>query len=105
MLNDKAFYNNESLLSAIIPEGVENIGDNVFAFCDSLELVYIPVSVSHIGAHAFSGHNTAMIFDLYYGSSDGEWCTKDISDTAFDFDPMKSDYTTLHADERELGYQ
>ena len=105
VLNDKAFYRNESLSSVIIPEGVENIGDDVFAFCDSLELVYIPVSISHIGVHAFSGYNSAMTFYLYYGSSDGEWGTKDISDTAFDFEPMKSDFTTLHADERELGYQ
>lgn len=48
-----AFQNCGSIVSVIIPEGIEFINDNAFSGCHALESVSIPASVSGIGNCAF----------------------------------------------------
>ena len=43
------------MATAVIPEGVEEIGDYAFACCKSLERVVLPQSLKRIGAYAFGG--------------------------------------------------
>lgn len=43
------------MVTAVIPEGVEEIGDYAFACCKSLERVVLPQSLKRIGAYAFGG--------------------------------------------------
>ena len=50
-----AFYSLSALRVAIIPEGVEKIGDRAFAYCVQLENVVLPSSLTHIGKSAFQG--------------------------------------------------
>ena len=49
-----AFYETE-LTSIALPEGVVRLGENAFAYCDSLETVSLPQSLTYIGPEAFSG--------------------------------------------------
>ncbi|MBQ7111852.1 MAG: leucine-rich repeat domain-containing protein, partial [Thermoguttaceae bacterium] len=42
------------LTSVEIPDGVETVGDDAFAFCRSLTSVKIPASVKKIGVRAFN---------------------------------------------------
>ena len=58
-----AFYDCDSLISVVIPEGVKSIGDHAFSRCDSLTSVIIPDSVTSIGDYAFSscGSLTSVI--------------------------------------------
>ena len=52
---DKAvFRDNPNLKHANIPEGVLNMGDEMFMACKNLESVRIPSTVQHIGANCFS---------------------------------------------------
>ena len=49
-----AFSNCVALESAVIPDGVEIIGDGAFEWCENLEVV-VPSSVTSIGTGAFEG--------------------------------------------------
>lgn len=50
-----AFFNNSSLRSIVIPDGVKNIADYTFYRCVALISVEIPDSITHIGRAAFFG--------------------------------------------------
>ncbi|MCD8345777.1 MAG: leucine-rich repeat domain-containing protein [Oscillospiraceae bacterium] len=52
-IGEKAFYNNPSLASVIIPDTVTTIGDSAFSNCRSLISITIPNSVTTIGDLAF----------------------------------------------------
>ena len=52
---DYAFYDCDSLMSAIIPDSVTSIGDYAFYGCSGLTSVTIPDSVTSIGMDAFRG--------------------------------------------------
>ena len=49
----KAFYQNKTITSVIIPDSVTSIGDEAFAWCDNLTSVVIGGSVTSIGEWAF----------------------------------------------------
>ena len=51
--DNRAFYHCDSLTNVIIPNGVTNIGEDVFADCTSLTSVTIPNGVISIGEDAF----------------------------------------------------
>ena len=53
-IGDYTFCNCESLLNVEIPNNVTSIGDRAFYGCSSLESVTIPDSVTSIGSSAFS---------------------------------------------------
>lgn len=47
-------FQNYSLLSVTIPEGVETIGNNAFSNCHSMRSIKLPESIIQIGNNAFS---------------------------------------------------
>ena len=53
VIGDNAFFWCESLQSIIIPNSVTSIGDNAFSGCESLQSIIIPDSVTSIGNLAF----------------------------------------------------
>ena len=55
VIYSKAFYENKTITSVIIPDSVTSIGDSAFYSCDSLTSVVIGDSVTSIGNSAFSG--------------------------------------------------
>ncbi len=54
-IGNKAFYECDTLISAIIPDGVTRIGDYAFYGCSNLASISIPDSVTEIGDGAFEG--------------------------------------------------
>ncbi|MBR2336401.1 MAG: leucine-rich repeat protein [Clostridia bacterium] len=52
-INERTFYNSDSLTSVVIGDGVTSIGGYAFSGCDSLTSVEIPDSVTSIGERAF----------------------------------------------------
>lgn len=52
---DKAFFCLSGLRSAVIPEGIETIGESAFCGCKNLEELTVPASVTAIGRYAFQG--------------------------------------------------
>jgi len=53
-IGDNAFYQNHSITSVTIENGIEEIGDKAFYNCTGLTKVIIPDSVEEIGDSAFS---------------------------------------------------
>lgn len=51
----------------VIADGVEEIRENAFAYCDMIESVYIPDSVEHIGDNAFT--NCDELKSVVFGNS------------------------------------
>jgi len=49
----KLYLNNELVTDLVIPDGVTDIGDYAFWYCNSITSVTIPESVTHIGSMAF----------------------------------------------------
>ena len=81
-IGDDAFAWCESLTSIVIPDSVTRIGDYAFARCYSLTSVVIPDSVTSIGDDAFSNcfSLTSIAVDednKYYCSIDGNLYNKD----------------------------
>ena len=58
---DRAFYENETITSIIIPDSVTSIGSYAFQHCSSLTSIVIPDSVTYIGYSAFSGSSLTSI--------------------------------------------
>lgn len=55
------------MVTAVIPEGVEEIGDFAFACCKSLERVVLPQSLKRIGSYAFGGCDKLEAVELPAG--------------------------------------
>lgn len=53
MLYDTTYFYNVELKTINIPDSVENIGSNAFAFCNQLERVSIPINVYIVNNKAF----------------------------------------------------
>jgi uncharacterized protein YjdB len=54
-INQQAFYNCQKLKSITIPEGVTSIGSTAFYWCQALTEIKLPSSLTTIGAYAFWG--------------------------------------------------
>ncbi len=83
-IGDNAFYQQRSISSVVIPEGVTSIGFEAFYHCPSLTSVTIPNSVSSIGGWAFSYCDSLASFEvggsnLNYASVDGVLYDRSIS--------------------------
>lgn len=61
-LNERAFYNCDSLVSISLPSGLKEIKNSVFDSCDSLTSIFIPKSVEFIDSYAFWGCNNLTIY-------------------------------------------
>ena len=57
-IEDKAYYNNTTIRTVVIPDTVTEIGRWAFSGCENLESVVIPDSVTKIGKYAFQGCNS-----------------------------------------------
>lgn len=69
VIDTNAFYKCRYIEKLILPEGLNEIRDNIFNGCDNLKEVVIPKSVTKIGQDAFP-HNKGLV--LYcYGNSYG----------------------------------
>ena len=66
------FYDNESITSVVIEDGVTAIGEIAFEDCSALSSVTIPKSVTSIGNSAFSG--CYELENVYYTSDISQWC-------------------------------
>ena len=49
----RAFYDNDTVKSIVIPASCKTIGAEAFAYCDSLEKITIPSNVTDFGGNAF----------------------------------------------------
>jgi len=56
-IEEQAFYGNESLRSADLPENIESIGDQCFRNCGLSGFVNLPDSLNSIGINAFDSNN------------------------------------------------
>ena len=54
-IGDRAFSENDDLVSVIIPEGIRRIGDEAFLYCYEMTDITIPDSVTDVGANPFAG--------------------------------------------------
>lgn len=81
-INDDAFAHNTNLVSAVLPEGLKEIGVRAFYACHSLSKLVLPKSVKRIGVNAFYldpyFSSTTKKFDfylheLYYGGDINDW--------------------------------
>eukprot|EP00980_Cylindrotheca_fusiformis_P020779 scaffold7759_cov62-Cylindrotheca_fusiformis.AAC.2 len=66
-LGDKGFFDCIGLISARLPDGLQEIRVGLFSCCKSLTTVNIPTSVIKIGEYAFSGCESLTSFDLPHG--------------------------------------
>ena len=60
-IGEDAFYQNKTITSVKIPEGVESIGKQAFFVCSSLKEVRIPEGVTSIGNSAFAQTNLTEV--------------------------------------------
>ena len=61
-ISQRAFYNNATLKTLTISEGVKEIGSNAFANCPNLEYVKIPSTLSKVRTAPFEGSNQIHYF-------------------------------------------
>lgn len=54
-VGNKVFYENATVHSIVVPEGVTEIGSEAFSKCKALERVVLPESLKEISSNAFSG--------------------------------------------------
>ncbi len=66
----EAFYRCENLESVVLNEGLTRIGEGVFANCSNLTTINIPASVSEIGLAAFAGCDNMINLTISDGNQD-----------------------------------
>ena len=63
LIDEKAFYENTSLVSVTMPDCIEEIKPLAFSFCNNLKTINIPSSLTAIGGGAFY-HCNSLDIDL-----------------------------------------
>jgi len=94
-INDSAFYKNNSIRIVQVPEGVTQIANYAFAYCERLTLVTLPSSLTTLQWNAFTG--TACINNQKtpikyigtnpFGADTKTWvvaCEEDVSSISID---------------------
>lgn len=72
-IDAQAFYNDVSIRSIILPEGVLEISSEAFAKCGALQ-VTLPASLTYIAPNAFDQTPDALVFTVTAGSYAEQWC-------------------------------
>ena len=54
--NDSPFFNNQNIKNAVVSEGITDIGEYAFRYCDELETVSLPGTLTKISNFAFYPH-------------------------------------------------
>lgn len=57
---DSPFYNNQTIKNVVVSEGITDIGEYAFRYCDELETVSLPTTLTKIGEFAFYPHQDEM---------------------------------------------
>ena len=70
-LGDNLFSQCWNLTSVTLPQMADCISSGMFASCISLPVLYIPASVTKIGAEPFTGCDTLK--RIYFGGTEAEW--------------------------------
>lgn len=106
-LASNLFSNNNDLRHVTLSDGVQEIGDWCFAYCDNLETVYFPESVRYVNTRAFylckglrkfEGNNAMLLSDRCLVNSSGTviaCATKGIEDFVFPEGVVSIDYFRL----------
>ena len=81
-IGECAFYSCDSLVSAIITEGVVSIKGTAFTNCDRLEYVYIPSGLNKIEKGAFFSNESMLEYEV----ADGNSMYKDIDGNLYSID-------------------
>ena len=85
MWDTEPFYDNDSISSVVIGDGVTSISDTAFRSCDNLTSVNIPAGIKKIGRGAFQSCDMLSSFTVdpennNYSSSDGVIYNKDMTE-------------------------
>lgn len=75
-----AFHNSLNLKSVVISEGIQALGDESFYYCDNLEYVHIPSTVTEIGADIIDNTNAYICSD-----SENSYAKTYADENGFDF--------------------
>lgn len=103
-----AFAGSNTLISAVLPEGVREIGENAFRNCANLKYIELPSSLETINYGAFAacditgiiklGKNFSSVLNSYV-NEDGEAFTAPFDNnphlTGFEIDEKNSDFLTV----------
>jgi len=63
-IDSMAFYNCDSLVTVIIPEGITSIGNYAFESCNNLVNISVPQSLTSLGEHIFYRCNN-LLYNIY----------------------------------------
>lgn len=66
-----AFDGDTSLEVAVLPDGLQEIAQEMFRYCDAMSCVYIPASVKNIRKDAFFG--AKGLKKIYFGGTQAQW--------------------------------
>lgn len=70
---DGTVFNKTSVRKLVLPSKTTIIGARSFAYCDKLEKIYVPASVTVIGTDVFHGSNNVTVYTPE-GSAMQEYC-------------------------------
>lgn len=77
IIEASAFSGNPNLKHIVIPSGVEQLGQNVFRNCTSLEYVVLPRTITHLSTQYNTSPfvNVPKLKDIYYAGTEDEWAS------------------------------
>lgn len=70
-IDEMTFGYNRTLETAVLPDGLQEIAQEMFKYCDAMSCVYIPASVRNIRKDAFYG--AKGIKKIYFGGTQAQW--------------------------------
>lgn len=79
-ISDGAFHNSINLKGVVISDGIKALGDEVFYYCDGLEYIHIPSSVTEIGADIIDNTNAYICSE-----SENSYAKTYAEENGFDF--------------------
>jgi hypothetical protein len=70
-IGEQAFYNCGALANVTICDGVTEITDSMFGYCNSLKNITIPSSVTSIGEEAF--RKCSALTEIHFTGTKEQW--------------------------------